>query len=135
MAGATFTFVPNPVGLATLLHAPEGEVGRDLFRRGEILLAAAKMRCPVGKTGNLRRGLTVSVGGERAVLTSDQPYAEYVAGGTAEHTVSPRTGGVLRFEVSGGYGPGEVVFTRNAVTIPARSPNRFALDALEVAMR
>lgn len=128
------SFVPYPAGMYELLESPVGEVGRDSFRRGEKLLAEAVRRCPVGKTQNLRKGLQVHLDGVKAVLTSDQPYAEFVVRGTRPHVIEPTKARVLAFESGGGYGGGDMVFAMR-VNHPGTKPNNFALDALEAATR
>lgn len=126
----TVRFVRHPPGIYEVLYSPAGPVQRDLFRRGQVWLAAARMRCPVGKTQKLRNGLTVDVGADGITGRSDQPYAEFVVKGTRPHTIVPRRARVLAFEGSGG----ETVFTKR-VQHPGTAPNNFAHDALVIAMR
>lgn len=126
----TTKFVRYPPGIYEILYSPAGPVQVDLVRRGQVWLAAARMRCPVGKTKRLRNGLTVDVGPGGITGRSDQPYAEYVIKGTRPHEIVPRRAKVLAFEGSGG----EMVFTKRA-RHPGTPPNNFAHDALVIAMR
>lgn len=130
MATTTVKFTRYPPGIYEILYSPVGPVQSDLHRRGLIWLAAARMRCPVGKTGKLRNGLSVDVGADGITGRSDQPYAEWVVKGTKPHTIVPRRAKVLAFEGSGG----EMIFTRRAQH-PGTAPNNFAHDALVIAMR
>lgn len=129
MAATTVHFTRYPPGIFEILHSPTGDVQRDLHRRGQILLAASRMRAPVGKTGKLRNGLTVDVGAGSVTLNSDQEYTRWVVTGTRPHTILPRNARVLAFEGSGG-----MVFTKRA-RHPGTAPDKFAHDALVLAMR
>ncbi len=126
----TVKFVRHPPGIFELVHSPAGPVQRDVYRRGQVWLAAARMRCPVGKTKKLRDGLTVDVGPAGITGRSNQPYAEYVIKGTRPHDIVPRRAKVLAFEGS----DGGTVFAKR-VRHPGTPPNNFAHDALVIAMR
>lgn len=130
MASTTVRFVRYPPGIFEILHSPTGAVQGDLHRRGQVLLAVSRTRAPVGKTGKLRRGLTVDVGPGSVTLNSDQEYTRWVVKGTKPHVILPRRARVLAFEGSGG----EMVFTKRAMH-PGTAPNNFAHDALVIAMR
>jgi len=62
------------------------------------------------------------------IVMCDHPAANFVLHGTKAHWISPKAGGVLRFEIGG-----EIVFTRKPVWHKATKPNNFLLKALEAA--
>jgi hypothetical protein len=76
--------------IAVMLHGQTGEVGRDIRRRGNLVLAAAKANAPV-RSGKLRGSLKMTMGSE--------------AGEVVAYVGTPLEYGIYVHEGTGIYGP------------------------------
>jgi hypothetical protein len=117
--------------LASFLRGPGGPVTRELLKRGDRVVFAAK-RLVGHKTGNLESRIVKrvgSLGGVPVVFVGavGVKYALWHHEGTQPHVIVPRNKKVLRFEVGGA-----VVFAKR-VNHPGTRPNRFLLNALRFA--
>jgi len=104
MAG-NVVVVWNYPALNHLLKSPTGDVGRDLYKRGSKILAAAKLQVGV-RTGALKGSLGIShertLFGQRVVVGSGLNYALLHHEGSRPHVILPKSGGTLRFRGRGG---------------------------------
>jgi hypothetical protein len=136
----------DPKAIAEILRSPSGPVVRDVIRRADLVLQAAKRQVRMGHVHagmqgrgggsrpNLRNTIVkrvVANSGHDAVVRvgSDlAPLALIHHEGTRPHTIVPRTATVLRFMPSGGG----MVFT-SRVNHPGTRPNRYLTDNLRLA--
>lgn len=85
-----FTF--DEAGLRDLFDSPQGDVAKELKRRGLRVQATAKRLCPVD-TGRLRASITESLQRDAAglveVIGTDVDYAPYVELGTSRAPAQP----------------------------------------------
>jgi hypothetical protein len=107
---------------------PEGEVGRWLGKRAELIAIAA--RAQVGRrTGRLASSIHIrysrTVYGQSIKIGSDLHYALLHHEGTRPHLITGRNG-PLRFSVKG-----RIVYT-HAVIHPGTKPNRYLTDNLRL---
>lgn len=121
--------------LDKLLKSPNGDVMRDMQRRGaRVKLKAQEL---VGKKSHdLERSIVtrpVMIGTDPAVLVGvfsgrALKYVWIHHNGSKPHKIEAAPGKVLRFEIDG-----QVVFAKS-VNHPGTKPNPFLKDALEVAV-
>ena len=120
-------FVMNEAEYARLTRDPNGEVGRDLLKRGERLrLLAVKQ---VGKnTGHLassiKARLSPSTTGLTCFVGSDDRIALIHHNGTKPHPIAAKPGRMLRFARRG-----KIVYARK-VMHPGARPDRYLTDNL-----
>jgi hypothetical protein len=116
MATASVTHRPNQAGINALLRSPTGGVARDMFVRGQRVVAVAKTLVGVD-TGRLRSTLAVTIiivnGAPAARVGSTVMYARFHHDGTGIHgprgaVIRPVRRKVLRFTTRSG----QVVFAR-----------------------
>lgn len=133
-------FVFDDPGMYVTFQSEDGDVGRDLFRRGTRVQLAAKRQ--VGKkTHRLERSIVkrashgpagsgAGKGGDLTMAVgSDVAYALLHHDGSQPHTIRPRNpNGCLRFMVNG-----RVVFAK-VVHHPGTRPNAYLLDNLPLAL-
>lgn len=134
MAGGLYVQIDQSA-IKDMCTSPNGMVGRDIYRRGQNVLAAAKKGAPV-LTGRLRSSLGIQVGKSRgevvARIGTNVNYARYVHDGTGifgpkSTPITPkRQGGVLKFEAGG-----KTVYARSVKGMRGRP---FMLDALRRAV-
>jgi hypothetical protein len=124
-------------GLAHVLKAPHGEVGRYLSRLGgyvtreALTLTAARLERHTGVYASSFTTTTLLMGGElRTRITNVAPYATYIERGTRPHVIRPVRARMLRFTTK----QGQVVFARE-VHHPGTKPYRILTDALRVGVR
>ena len=86
------------IPLARLLQGKDGEVARDLYRRGLKVQNAAKLTAttaPRVQTGRYRSSISLRLDrdarGLFAEIGSKVPYAIYLEFGTPPHIIRPRT--------------------------------------------
>jgi hypothetical protein len=127
MAVTKTTIIFRPRALDFLLNDPYGPVGRHLFARGRIIMAAAKNQVGV-KTGRLKASIHMRQErdplGQQVRIGSPLSYALMHHEGTRPHIITPNRSQVLRF-TSGG----RVIYT-HAVKHPGTRPNRYLTDNL-----
>ncbi|WP_256788786.1 hypothetical protein [Frankia sp. AvcI1] len=139
-------WVPNPAGQAEFFVSLTGPVGREVYRRGTVLLVAARRQVgvavpdPLGRArdrrvGQLRDSLTIqpiaSPLGPSVRVGSADPIALLHHEGSRPHTIFPRRrDGVLHF-----YWPQKNtgVFLRK-VNHPGTAPNRYLSDNLHLTI-
>ncbi len=96
-------FVRNPAGWERFTISPDGEIGKDLRRRGNKLAALAA--ATVGKrTGRLARSIKSTyypVKNPYVKVGSNLSYALAVHEGTRPHIIRPDDRKVLRFKIRG----------------------------------
>lgn len=114
--------------LDVMLKQPEGEVGRWLAKRAELIALAA--RAQVGRrTGRLASSIHIrhsrTVYGQSIKIGSDLHYALLHHEGTRPHLIVGRDG-PLRFSAKG-----RIVYT-HAVRHPGTKPNRYLSDNLRL---
>jgi hypothetical protein len=130
MASAELTYNVHTGAINAILHSPGGEVGRDIQRRGRLVVQRARSLVPV-KTGALRNSISMqtgSVGGEVSVsISASARHAMWVHEGTAPHSIHGNP--LLVF-----YWPrvGRTVFFRH-VNHPGTKAVPFLRDALDAA--
>jgi Bacteriophage HK97-gp10, putative tail-component len=131
----------NEHEIHVLLTSEQGPVARDLVRRGQRVLNAARRRAPVN-TGALRGSLTselITVSGAPAVrVGSNLPYAIYVHEGHGP--IVPVRAKILRWPAINNSGAGRrryrggetagYVFAHRVRAVAGRP---FLLDALDEA--
>jgi hypothetical protein len=114
--------------LDVMLKQPEGEVGRWLGKRAELIANAA--RAQVGKrTGRLASSIHIrhsrTVYGQSIKIGSSLHYALLHHEGTRPHLITGRNG-PLRFSAKG-----RVVYTHTVIH-PGTKPNRYLSDNLRL---
>lgn len=131
MAGRRTTFqsgylVIDEASVRVMVRGSDGEVAKDIRRRGWIVLKRAQRAAPVGETGALRRGLHMELR-----QTADGPQAAIIS--DADHTMPVEfgRGKVTPVEVKALHwvGRGGQVFALSAAAVPAKSFLRSSLDA------
>ncbi len=134
----------DEAGLAELLDAEDGPVGRDILRRTLAVEARAVALCPVDE-GRLRASIDHEVTRDTEGLVgkvgTNVDYAIHVERGTGLYEVTvpgvapsankgrritAEGGGMLRFEIGG-----EVIYRRSIKGMRPQSFLRPALDAAE----
>jgi hypothetical protein len=109
------------------LNSPYGPVGRHLYSRGRIIVAAAKAQVGVD-TGRLKNSISMSQSrapyGQSMTIGSPLSYALAHHEGTRPHIITPDRAQALRF-TSGS----RVVYSR-LVRHPGTKPNKFLADNL-----
>ena len=127
MALGPSTIIFRPRALDFLLNDPYGPVGRYLFARGRIVMAAAKNQVGVN-TGRLKSSIHIrqerAPFGQQIRIGSPLSYALMHHEGTRPHIITPNRAQVLRFS-SGG----RIIYT-HAVKHPGTRPNRYLTDNL-----
>lgn len=108
--------------LEKMLNSPTGMVGRYMRRIGLEILIGAKAMAPV-RTGNLKRSISMRQGLRGRVqyveVGANTKYAYDVHEGTRRHTITARTGRLMRFNVGG-----RIVYARK-VTHPGSRPKPY----------
>ena len=122
----------NETALDYLLRNPAGPVGRDLSKRGNRVLAAARIQVGVD-TENLRKSLKVvherSVRGQFVKVGSTTvKYALMHHEGTRPHIITPKRAQVMVFESKG-----QVIYATR-VRHPGTKANRYLSDNLYLAL-
>jgi len=122
----------NEPALDYLLKNPAGPVGRDLSKRGNKVLAAARIQVGV-KTEDLKKSLKVtherSVRGQFVKVGSTTvKYALAHHEGTRPHIITPKRAQVMVFESKGS------VIYANRVEHPGTKANRYLSDNLYLAL-
>ena len=125
------TIIWNRPALYTLLHSPNGDLGRYLHRRGVMMRAVATAK--VGKsTGMLARSIYLeqeaTKTGQKMVLGASSRHALLHHEGTRPHIIRARGNGTLRFASAG-----RVVYSRQ-VMHPGTRPNRFLSSTLPMIL-
>lgn len=120
----------NTSVLGRFLDSPNGEVGRDLTKRGRRIVAAAKAQVGVD-TSQLRdaihmRHIRIS-GGPAVWIGADVDHALAHHNGTRPHTITANGPQMMRFSAGG-----RMVYTRS-VLHPGTAPNRYLSDNLRLA--
>jgi hypothetical protein len=113
-----------------------GELNRALRQTGRILVPALKSETPV-RTGRLKNSTRFQIQGgpgdqrleirQGAKTPEGTHYLPFVVLGTRPHTIVPRGGGVLRFEIGG-----RTVFAKK-VNHPGNRPNKYPQRVLNRA--
>ena len=97
-------FHPFPVEFANFRQSKDQDIGRDLYKRGLRLQALARVSVPK-RTGALAASIHVNyfrgASNPHVTIGSNLNYAYFVHEGTNPHTIRPKTGRVLRFQVNG----------------------------------
>lgn len=96
-------FTPDPSGWRKLLRDEDGDVAKDLIRRGHAVAFLAAMDAP-RDTGALARSIEVTyIPGPvpQVLIGSNLNYAYFVHEGTEPHEILPAPGRMLRFKVRG----------------------------------
>jgi hypothetical protein len=123
----------NEPALDYLLKSPVGPVGRDLSKRGNKVLAAARIQVGVS-TENLKKSLKVtahdrSVRGQFVKVGSTTvKYALAHHEGTRPHIITPKRAQVMVFESKGS------VIYATRVKHPGTKANRYLSDNLYLAL-
>lgn len=121
----------NAPAVEHLLHSPVGEVGRDLSKRGNRVLAAARVQVGVD-TGHLKQSLAVTHGrnirGQFVMVGSKLSYAYMHHEGTKPHIITPKRAQVMVFA-----NKGQIIYTTK-VNHPGTKPNRYLRDNLYLAL-
>lgn len=116
--------------LDTFLNSPRGEVGRELVKRGRLIVRAAKRDVGVD-TGKLRESIYMihsRVGAYQQIwIGSDSDIALMHHEGTRPHAINARGPQMMRFSSQG-----RMVYTRH-VNHPGTRPNNFLSDNLRLA--
>lgn len=122
--------INKPV-LDHFLNAKSGTVGRWLEKRGEIIVAAARMQ--VGKrtgflAGSIHARQSREPYGQKLVIGSELNYALAHHEGTKPHIIVAKRAQMLRFHAGG-----RVIYTR-AVKHPGTRANRYLKDNLYLVL-
>ena len=116
--------------LDQFLNSPNGDVGKNLAKRGRLIVIAAKRQVGV-LTAELRDSIHMihqRVGGEQQLwIGSDNDIALIHHEGSRPHAISARGPGVMRFSSRG-----RMVYARE-VMHPGTAPNRYLSDNLPLA--
>lgn len=114
-----------------LLKNPSGVVGRDLGKRGNRVLAAARAQVGVD-TGKLKASINLSherdVRGQFVKVGSKLNYALMHHQGTRPHIITPNRAQFLVFT------KGARVVYAKSVRHPGTKPNRYLTDNLYLAL-
>jgi hypothetical protein len=125
----------DPAALRRLLNGSQSGVSRDIFRRGNRVLTAAKRLCPVD-TGRLRSSITLEIvlinGAPVARIGTVVNYARFVHDGTGIYgssgaPIRPKKGRWLVFTPKGQSSPVFAKSVRGMRGVP------FLRDALPAA--
>lgn len=112
------------------LNNPQGVVGKDLAKRGRLIMSLAKRQVGV-KTGSLKQSIRMvheRVGrGQQLRIGSSLPHALVHHEGSKPHMITPKEAPILRF--SNGT---RIIYTHQ-VMHPGTRPNRYLSDQLWVA--
>lgn len=134
----TFTFsefqwIPDTSAFNRLTNSPNGMVGRDLRRRGRLVLMAAKRQVGTD-TKELQRSIRLthhrlgSSGiGQEVWVGSDNEIALLHHEGTRPHEITARNSKVLRYSSRG-----RIAYART-VQHPGTAPNKYLSDNLYLA--
>lgn len=118
-----------PGQMDRLLKHPDGPVGKDLKRRGRLVLAAAKAQVGV-RTGALRASIHMrhlrDARGQYVKIGSTRKYALMHHEGTKPHLITPNRAHVLKF-----VSRGKMVYA-HAVRHPGTKANKFLSDNLKL---
>lgn len=116
--------------LDNFLNSPDGDVGRELSKRGRIIVTAAKRQVGVD-TGRLRESISMRherVGAfQQIVITANASHALVHHEGSRPHVITPNGPNLLRFQSKG-----RVIYTKE-VLHPGTKPNKFLSDNLHLA--
>lgn len=125
-------FVLNHAEFDKLTKSPQGDVGKFLRKRAQILQQLAKRQVGV-KTGALKRSIRYQVvrdsRGLVATVGSNNRIALMHHNGTKPHIILPKRAPVLRF-----YSHGRIVYSK-MVHHPGTKPNKYLTDNLSRAIR
>jgi hypothetical protein len=128
-----FEWIPDTNAFERLTNSPTGMVGRDLRRRGRLVMMAAKRQ--VGKdTRELERSINMThrrLGasgiGQEVWVGSDDDIALLHHEGTRPHEITARNSKVLRYSSRG-----RIAYART-VQHPGTEPNKYLSDNLYLA--
>lgn len=125
-------FVLNYPEFEHLTKSPQGDVGKFLRKRAQVLQALAQRQVGV-KSGALRRSIRYQVvrdsKGLVATVGSNNRIALMHHNGTKPHIILPRYAQTLRF-----YSHGRIVYSK-MVHHPGTKPNKYLTDNLARAIR
>lgn len=118
--------IDKPV-LNHFLNAPSGETGQYLRKRGELVVASARLK--VGKrtgflAGSIHMRQSREPYGQKLWIGSELNYALAHHEGTKPHIIVAKRAQMLRFHAGG-----RVIYTR-AVKHPGTRANRYLKDSL-----
>lgn len=148
MAGASVTVRVDSAQVRAFLTSPSGPLWRDIQRRGNRVLTAAKNGCPVDQ-GTARASLTMEMSADerglpQAKIGSALPYIIFIHEGTGVYAgrgyIYPKHGRFLRWPARNNSGSGRrrykggttarYAYARRVKGVPARP---FLRDALRAA--
>ena len=126
----SYVVIYKPI-LDFYLNDPQGEVGRYLKRRGDLIVSAARRQ--VGKrtgflAGSIHLRQSRIFNGQKMEIGSNLNYALYHHEGTKPHTIVAKRAKTLRF-----HSGGRVIYTR-AVNHPGTKANRYLKDNLYIIL-
>ena len=121
-------FVPDGAGFAAIMRGPNGPAARDLIRRGDMVIAGAKvMLAPHSRTGQLSKEIVKRFRSFEPLtmeVVAMAPYAFWVHEGNGPQggRIYPTNGKFLRFIGQAGRGGqlgpgGAVIFARSVKTV------------------
>jgi hypothetical protein len=127
-----YKLIVDGAALETLLHSPDGALGRWMIGRAQVVQNAARIQCPK-RTNKLSESIVKrffdSPDGLNVVIAAQQPYAIFVHEGTKAHVITGNP--ILAFAWEHGpNGPGTYFF--RSVHHPGTKPNRFLADNLRL---
>ena len=115
-----------------LLNNPAGPVGRSLARRGQKVLAAARVQVGVD-TGNLKKSLRMtherSTRGQFVRVGSKLNHALVHHQGSRPHVITPKRSQVMVFS------KGTQIIYATSVRHPGTRANRYLTDNLYLALK
>lgn len=118
----------DDAGIRLMVRGQDGEVAKDIRRRGWIVFKRVQRAAPVGSTGKLRRGLGMEMRetptGPQAAITSDADHTLVVEFGRKES--KPIETKALHWQRSG---MPEGQFALSAKAVPETGFMRRSLDA------
>lgn len=123
----------NEPQLDILLKQPEGAVGKNLRKRANVVLAAARLQVGVD-TGRLKASLRIQsqerdFRGQFVKVGSKVDYALMHHNGTRPHIITPKRAQMLAF-----VSKGRVIYA-TSVRHPGTKPNRYLTDNLYLALK
>jgi len=119
--------------IQNLLYDPNGDLGKYMRRKGDAIIALAKVQVGV-RTGRLQRSIAHKrhfrdARGQQMWIGSDVHYALVHHEGRGPQVIVPKTGKVLRF-----VSRGQVVFAHKVVQ-KGTKPNRYLSDPLSKVIK